>query len=227
MHDMARHRSTPVSLQLRLRWDGVFDEPAPRERPPRPFVVAKVSPPPQIQVPLFDWRRARVGRRWPKALVKFNKRTKLNREERAFKAEADRILRDHEAERPKHRSDCLPGGINEQRPCPWVSCKWHTAIEVNEVGSLRVSFPGMAMDEIPTTCALDVAGSEDHPMQTQGECMTTDAVGDLLNHVARNILRIEHNALDDLAYELAGDDPEELEIARKNIKAALTRMIKK
>ena len=35
-------------------------------------------------------------------------------------------------ERPVTRGDCLPGGCNGQRPCPWVSCKAHLALDVDE-----------------------------------------------------------------------------------------------
>lgn len=27
--------------------------------------------------------------------------------------------------RPRIRLDCLPGGVNEARPCPWSSCRYH------------------------------------------------------------------------------------------------------
>src|SRR5262245_4590856 len=30
-----------------------------------------------------------------------------------------------EVERPRVRADCLPGGVNEERPCPWASCRYH------------------------------------------------------------------------------------------------------
>ena len=26
---------------------------------------------------------------------------------------------------PKTRGDCLPGGMNSDRPCVWSECRWH------------------------------------------------------------------------------------------------------
>ncbi len=39
-------------------------------------------------------------------------------------------------QRPRVRGDCLPGGCNEQRPCPWVGCRYHLALDVNADGAL-------------------------------------------------------------------------------------------
>jgi hypothetical protein len=56
--------------------------------------------------------------------------------------------------RPRIRAECANG----IRPCPWVSCRHHLAIEVNAVsGSIRINHPGLELDELPETCALDVA----------------------------------------------------------------------
>jgi hypothetical protein len=44
------------------------------------------------------------------------------------------------------RGDCLPGGINQERPCPWRACRWHlTPRDADDV------------DESRPTCTLDVA----------------------------------------------------------------------
>jgi hypothetical protein len=60
-------------------------------------------------------------------------------------------------ERPRTRGDCLPGGHNAERPCPFVSCRFHLAIDVTHTGSIKLNFPNDDVDEIPQTCALDVA----------------------------------------------------------------------
>ena len=61
-------------------------------------------------------------------------------------------------DRPKTRGDCLPGGCNGARPCPWVSCKAHLAIDVDErTGSLKLNFPDREVWEMESTCAYDVA----------------------------------------------------------------------
>lgn len=58
-----------------------------------------------------------------------------------------------EAARPRTRGDCEGG----ERPCPFISCKYHLAYDVTPVGSLKENFPGFELDELPETCALDVA----------------------------------------------------------------------
>lgn len=60
-------------------------------------------------------------------------------------------------ERPKTRQDCLPGGCNGARPCPWVGCKHHLYLDVNEeTGSIRINHPAEPW-ELADTCALDLA----------------------------------------------------------------------
>jgi hypothetical protein len=63
------------------------------------------------------------------------------------------------ANRPQTRADCVDG----PRPCPWVSCRYHLYLDVAlgegraVKGALRLNFPDADVDEIPETCALDVA----------------------------------------------------------------------
>jgi hypothetical protein len=60
----------------------------------------------------------------------------------------------HHPLRPKTRGDCANG----PRPCPWVSCRHHLAIEVAPRGRLVVSLPDPALwTEDTETCALDIA----------------------------------------------------------------------
>jgi len=54
--------------------------------------------------------------------------------------------------RPKTRADCVDG----PRPCPWVSCRHHLAIDVLASGSFQVNFPSRLAD-LADTCALDIA----------------------------------------------------------------------
>jgi len=66
-------------------------------------------------------------------------------------------------ERPKTRLDCLPGGPNEQRPCPWLSCKYHLGLEVSEAGTLYVN---PEWDDGRPTCSLDlVARNGKHTLE--------------------------------------------------------------
>lgn len=84
--------------------------------------------------------------------------------------------------RPRTRLDCLPGGCNEQRPCPWVTCKWHLwpveAIRDGETTRLDWALgPNLnSLDSedsadwdprIKLSCALDIA-AEPEPVIEAG-----------------------------------------------------------
>lgn len=65
-------------------------------------------------------------------------------------------------DRPRTRGDCAGG----ERPCPWVSCRYHLAVEVQRGGSISINplllddaINGDELDltRLPETCALDVA----------------------------------------------------------------------
>lgn len=59
--------------------------------------------------------------------------------------------------RPATREDCRMGDFAE-RPCPFVSCKHHLYLNVNErTGSIKLNFPDAEVWDLPETCALDVA----------------------------------------------------------------------
>jgi len=63
------------------------------------------------------------------------------------------------SDRPMTRGECR----DAERPCPYVSCKWHLYLDVKPNGGIRLNWPGLEPWEIPETCALDVAdrGGED------------------------------------------------------------------
>lgn len=110
--------------------------------------------------------------------VAFVPATRLARRRRAQArpAPADNLTPD----RPRTRSECEnPDGI---RPCPWVSCRHHLALDVTSVGSIKLrsgprkgstlrngqtwgvddwleAAADMLLD-MPETCSLDVAGRE-------------------------------------------------------------------
>ncbi len=73
-------------------------------------------------------------------------------------------------ERPRVRADCLEGGVNEGRPCPWVGCHFN----IVDAG------PNAA------TCVLDVAD--------QGG-VTLEEVGSLMGVTRERIRQIEEKAL--------------------------------
>lgn len=90
-------------------------------------------------------------------------------------------------DRPVTRGDCLPGGCNGARPCPWVSCKAHLAIDVDEVnGSMKVNFPDLEVWEMRDTCALDVADRGG---------ITLEEVGAVMNLTRERVRQLELQAL--------------------------------
>lgn len=89
-----------------------------------------------------------------------------------------------ELPRPQTRADCLPGGCNETRPCPYVGCKYHLYLEVSkETGSVQVNFPGMEPWELSESCALDVVDRE--------HGVTLEKVGELLRRTRERVRQIE------------------------------------
>jgi hypothetical protein len=107
-------------------------------------------------------------------------------------------------ERPATRGDCLAGGSNAARPCPWVSCAQHLALDVHEsTGNLKVTLPATDgepdLDAMRDTCALDVA-------DRGGD--TLDEVGASMNITRERVRQLEAAALralelDPLTCELA------------------------
>lgn len=87
--------------------------------------------------------------------------------------------------RPTCRSDCRHG----VRPCPWVGCRYHLLLEVLSNGKIKYNFPGKEFDEIPETCALDVADRGVH---------TLDQVGNYLNLVRERVRQIENDVITEL-----------------------------
>lgn len=92
-------------------------------------------------------------------------------------------------QRPQTRADCKGG----PRPCPWVSCRHHLALEVTADG-VRLLLPPDPADwtDLPT-CALDVADAGPHAQTTLAALL--DGTG----YTYRRIRDAEHSGLDRLA----------------------------
>lgn len=95
------------------------------------------------------------------------------------------------AERPKTRAECKDG----PRPCPWVGCKHHLALDVNPVtGAIKLNFPNgrdpgtddVDFDAMVETCALDVADKGEHVLED---------VGGALNLTRERVRQIEEAML--------------------------------
>jgi hypothetical protein len=69
------------------------------------------------------------------------------------------------AERPRSRAECVDG----PRPCPWVSCRWHLYLDVQPgTGAIKLTFPHLEVEEIPATCALDIADAGPASLEVTG-----------------------------------------------------------
>jgi hypothetical protein len=91
---------------------------------------------------------------------------------------------DHE--RPMIRAHCEGG----ERPCPFVSCKYHLYLDVNpETGSIKLNFPDVEVWEMQETCALDVA---------ERGGVTLEEVGEIMNLTRERIRQLEMSGLSKL-----------------------------
>ena len=134
-------------------------------------------------------------------LVQIRARKRTDRVERASKRlrlqwayDVARLGHD-DYERPQTRGDCLPGGCNGARPCPWVSCVHHLATDVHPTtGSVTWRW-GDDADDLDSaawrgdTCALDVADRGG---------LSLDAVGHAMNLTRERTRQLETLALTQL-----------------------------
>src|SRR6185503_20490033 len=89
-------------------------------------------------------------------------------------------------ERPRHRSQCREG----ERPCLYVSCRYHLYLDVNPVtGSIKINFPDKEPWELEDTCALDVA---------ERGGITLEEVGEIMNLTRERIRQVEVSGLEKL-----------------------------
>jgi hypothetical protein len=92
------------------------------------------------------------------------------------------IVQEVEAARPRTRGECATG----PRPCPWVGCKYHLYLDVNEDnGSIKLNHPHRELDELEETCALDVADRHEK------KGVTLEHVGELMNLVRERARQLE------------------------------------
>ncbi len=61
--------------------------------------------------------------------------------------------------RPKTFGECKREGWGSEVACPFVSCKYHLALEVTAPGAFRVYHPELEITELDHTCALVVAAT--------------------------------------------------------------------
>lgn len=105
---------------------------------------------------------------------------------RLSKAELNRgkaMYPEEEYWRPQMRSEC----IDMERPCPFVSCKYHLYIDVHPVrGSIKINFPDVEVWEMTDTCALDIADRGG---------ITLEEVGEIMNLTRERVRQLETQGL--------------------------------
>lgn len=96
--------------------------------------------------------------------------------------------------RPKTRKECQ----KSVRPCPFVSCRHHLFLDVNEVtGTLRFNFPGKQIWDLDFTCALDVA---------EEGGMSVPEVARFMNLCPERVRQIVHQAVSRVRNGVDGPD---------------------
>lgn len=117
---------------------------------------------------------------------------RLTKEELRFR-ELLPILED--PDRPQTRGECR----GMPRPCPYVSCKHHLYLDVNqETGSIKLNFPDVEVWEMTNTCSLDVADRGG---------ITLEEVGEILNLTRERIRQVEVRGLLKLKLIGPGEEP--------------------
>ena len=85
--------------------------------------------------------------------------------------------------RPETRGECA----DMERPCPFVSCKYHLYIDVHPVrGSIKINFPDLEVWEMTDTCALDIADRGG---------ITLEEVGEIMNLTRERVRQLETQGL--------------------------------
>lgn len=85
--------------------------------------------------------------------------------------------------RPATRAQCA----DMERPCPFVSCKYHLYIDVHPIrGSIKINFPDVEVWEMTDTCALDIADRGG---------ITLEEVGEIMNLTRERVRQLETQGL--------------------------------
>ena len=88
--------------------------------------------------------------------------------------------------RPTTRAEC----VDMERPCPFVSCKYHLYIDVHPIrGSIKLNFPDADVWEMTETCSLDIADRGG---------ITLEEVGEIMNLTRERVRQVETTGLSKL-----------------------------
>lgn len=121
---------------------------------------------------------------------------RLNKKSKEFDADEYDSFYDPKFDklRPRHRGDCS----QEDRPCPWVGCRYHLYLDVSEkTGSIKLNFPDIAPEDMQVSCALDVADLGG---------VTLETVSALMNLTRERVRQIEDAASVLVKYSDMGDE---------------------
>lgn len=93
-----------------------------------------------------------------------------------------------DANKPKNRSECK-GGL---RPCPFVSCRFNTYLDVTAKGWIHLTREGLEPDEVPEhlSCAEDMADRA-----RAGDQPTLEEVGQAIGVTRERVRQIEDLAI--------------------------------
>ena len=130
-----------------------------------------------------------------------------------FELEAGRekYPEDVSAIRPRTRADC----IDAPRPCPFVGCRHHLYLDVNERnGSIKFNFPDLEPEQMLNSCSLDIADEE------IGTGLALEDVGALMNVTRERIRQLEAIAFTEIERQTRGSDLTE---GRKEFSLSKTR----
>lgn len=98
-------------------------------------------------------------------------------------ADGPPVASDHDAGRPKTEGECA----TSDRPCPWISCRYHLALAIDRrTGAIKIVFPGVELEDMKETCALDIADRGSN---------TLEEVGAALNVTRERTRQIEADAI--------------------------------
>lgn len=109
--------------------------------------------------------------------------------------------------RPQTRADCLPGGINAARPCPFVSCRYHLAVHVDGPDLIVVTEDPATL---PQSCTLDVADVTDD----SGRAVLLRDLEPYFGVTRENVRRLQMTAIRELAEGLRDGGTSEREMEK-------------
>ena len=116
--------------------------------------------------------------------------------------EAERI----QAERPRTRSDCIDG----PRPCPWVGCRHHMYLTVDERdGAITLNFPHTEVWDLKHSCALDVADRE-------LDGLSLEDIGGMHDLTRERTRQIELSALENMDGEVGAEPVKQGPVATRS-----------